>query len=278
MILIIESSADYPSVAISDHQGRIVWDKICLDRQSHSEKLPLLVHEALHFLEDQKYMVCSNIGPLTAVAISHGPGSYTGLRIGTSLAKGLCYSKNIPLISVNGFWGMGNWLLREYSQIEAVFSMLDARREEVYIQRVNRETNSSEKIEIVCGVGNALNTRDVGNAQNPGGVGNSNSDTLETNLPQIEARILNEETLKWMNVMDWSKVAFIGNSNEKALRILNQFEVIQPAIVFSEAPNAYMFGEESAYKLRQGIFEDLAYFEPFYLKDFVPGISTKFKL
>ena len=96
MILIIESSADYPSVALADRSGRIVWEKICSERQSHSEKLPLFVHEALNFLDDQNYMVCTNIGPLSAVAISQGPGSYTGLRIGTSLAKGLCYSKDVP--------------------------------------------------------------------------------------------------------------------------------------------------------------------------------------
>lgn len=260
MILIIESSADYPSVAISDHQGRIVWDKICLDRQSHSEKLPLLVKEALNFIEDQNYMVCSNIGPLTAVAISQGPGSYTGLRIGTSLAKGLCYSKNIPLISVSGFWGMGNWLLKEYGQIESVFAMLDARRDEVYIQRVNRgETPESQLNRFAL-------------------IDYQNFNEIENPSISVEARILNEETLKWMNINDWNSVAFIGNSNEKALRILNEYEIVQPRIVFSEAPNANMFGEESSYKWRQSNFEDMAYFEPFYLKDFVPGISTKFKI
>lgn len=260
MILIIESSADYPSVAISDHQGRIVWDKICLDRQSHSEKLPLLVQEALNFIDDQKYMVCSNIGPLSAVAVSQGPGSYTGLRIGTSLAKGLCYSKNIPLISVNGFWGMGNWLLNEYAHIEMVFALLDARRDEVYIQRVNRGEALKGRFEI-----DYLSD-------------NEYPSLLKNGIQQVEARILNAETLEWMNVNNWNSVGFIGNSNEKALRILNEYMVVNPGVVFSEAPVAYMFGEESAYKWKQNIFEDMAYFEPFYLKDFVPGISTKFKI
>jgi len=260
VILIIESSADYPSVAISDHQGRIVWDKICMDRQSHSEKLPLLVQEALNFIEDQNYMVCSNIGPLTAVAISQGPGSYTGLRIGTSLAKGLCYSKNIPLISVSGFWGMGNWLLKEYGHIESVFAMLDARRDEVYVQRVNRgETPESQFNRSVI-------------------VDNQNLNLLESSSVSVEARILNEETLQWMNIENWNSVAFIGNSNEKALRILNEMDSVQPGILYSEAPNANMFGEESSYKWRQSVFEDMAYFEPYYLKDFVPGISSKFKI
>ncbi len=252
MILIIESSADYPSVALADRSGRIVWEKICSERQSHSEKLPLFVHEALNFLDDQNYMVCTNIGPLSAVAISQGPGSYTGLRIGTSLAKGLCYSKDVPLISVDGFWGMGNWMLKEIPAIQTVFSMLDARRDEVYIQRINRGETPGQK-------GYELN--ELGNE-----------------IPRVEARILNEETLQWMGVEYWSEVGFIGNANEKAIRILNEFQLVQPGGLISEAPNANMFGEEAAYKMNAGLFENVAYFEPYYLKDFVPGVSTKFKI
>jgi tRNA threonylcarbamoyladenosine biosynthesis protein TsaB len=130
--------------------------------------------------------------------------------------------------------------------------MIDARRDEVYIQRINSgETPGNRGYEL---------------------------DDLGNELPKVKARILNEETLKWMDVMDWNRVGFIGNANEKALRILNEIERVNPACVFSEAPQANMFAEEAAYKLEEAIFESVAYFEPYYLKDFVPGVSTKFKI
>ncbi len=252
MILIIESSADFPSVAISDAHGRIVWENMSSEKQSHSEKLPVLVQEAIDFLEDRKNMACTKIGTLEAIAINHGPGSYTGLRIGTSLAKGLCYSKNIPLISVDGFWGMGNWMLKQHDHLQVVFSMLDARRDEVYIQRIHR--------------GESVNNRGFLIHENG------------SEIPRVEAKILNEETLIWMGIDQENEVGFIGNANEKAKRILFGIRSLELGFEFSEAPQASMFGEEAAWKWKEQLFESVAYFEPYYLKDFVPGISTKFKI
>ena len=93
MILSIETSTDVCSVAIHK-QGQLVADRQSSEAYSHAEKLTPLIDEIL---------VDNNIkrGELTAVAVSAGPGSYTGLRIGTSTAKGLCYALEIPLITIS---------------------------------------------------------------------------------------------------------------------------------------------------------------------------------
>ncbi len=98
----IESSADYPSVCLTDEQGNLLWSETVFVKQSHSEQLPVLVEKA--FTELQKLDV-----PLMAVAVNQGPGSYTGLRIGVSLAKGLCYALGCKLLSINGLLAMAYW-------------------------------------------------------------------------------------------------------------------------------------------------------------------------
>ena len=96
MIVLIESSAEFPSVSVCDEQGLLLWDEVGVDRQSHAEKLPMMVQRAVDFARAEGKEIA-------AVAFQEGPGSYTGLRIGVSLAKGLCFGLSVPLISVSGF-------------------------------------------------------------------------------------------------------------------------------------------------------------------------------
>lgn len=220
MILIIESSANFPSVAICDAAGVMQFYEAENVPQSHSEKLPVLVKNALNWLTE-------NTKILQAVAVNAGPGSYTGLRIGVSLAKGICYAKQVPLIAINGLHAMAKTVLKLNPEIQVVYSMLDARRDEVFLQKINR-----------LGI-----------------------------LSEIEAVILTEK----MFVEKWDKVAFVGNSNDKALRILN---VINSMNI--EGPFANQFLDSASEQFANQKFENVAYFEPFYLKDFVPGISKKF--
>ena len=123
MILSIETSTDVCSVAIHK-QGRLVADRQSLEAYSHAEKLAPMIDEIL---------VDNNIkrGELTAVAVSAGPGSYTGLRIGTSTAKGLCYALEIPLITISTLESMLEGI-EHGNENHLLCPMLDARRMEVY--------------------------------------------------------------------------------------------------------------------------------------------------
>ena len=221
MLLVIESSADYPSVCVVDRSGTVVFERRNDTEKSHAEKLPLLVEQARVFIEEQNEKI-------EAVALNEGPGSYTGLRIGTSLAKGLCFGLQVPLISVNGLEAMGVWALKEFPQINKAIAMIDARRDEVYVQRIFREGNNSK----------------------------------------IEAEIIND---KWE--IDPENDLFIGNANEKAVRILQSAEMTQVLGPYAEQLALIAYTKWQAQE-----FESVAYFEPFYLKEFQAGISKKFAL
>ena len=123
MILSLETSTEVCSVAVHN-QGQLVAERESLDAYSHAEKLAPLIDEIL---------ADNNIkrGELSAVAVSAGPGSYTGLRIGTSTAKGLCYALNIPLITISTLESMLEGI-EHGNENHLLCPMLDARRMEVY--------------------------------------------------------------------------------------------------------------------------------------------------
>jgi tRNA threonylcarbamoyladenosine biosynthesis protein TsaB len=123
VILSIETSTDVCSVAIHNN-GRLVADRESLEAYSHAEKLAPLIDE---ILRDSKI----KRSELTAIAVSAGPGSYTGLRIGTSTAKGLCYALNIPLITIGTLESMLEGFENDDENL-LLCPMLDARRMEVY--------------------------------------------------------------------------------------------------------------------------------------------------
>lgn len=133
VILNIETSTTVCSVALSENSTCLLH-KIDFEAQSHARLLPMFLQEALDFLRQHSLK-------LDAVAVSSGPGSYTGLRIGVSTAKGLCYGFNIPLIAIDTLKIIANACLeKEFVESDTLLCpMIDARRMEVYSAFYNKD-------------------------------------------------------------------------------------------------------------------------------------------
>ncbi len=218
-ILFIETSTDVCSVAVS-HDGAIIFNKEDHSGPHHNERLGSFVDEALSYTDNHAL-------PLDYVAVSCGPGSYTGLRIGVSMAKGICYGRNLKLIAVPTLELLCvPVLLRELVTDDAALlcPMLDARRMEVYAQVFDRALQEKRPIHS-----------DVVDA-----------DTYTEFLSH--------------------PMYFFGNGAAKCMKAINHpnahlIEGIEPL-----AKNMLPLAEK---RIAQGKFEDVAYFVPFYLKDFV---------
>ena len=225
-ILNIETSTDACSVAISD-SGQVIFNKEDHSGPNHAVKLGVYVDEALDFLDSHGL-------PLEAVAVSCGPGSYTGLRIGVSMAKGICYGRGVKLIAVPTLELMAvPVLLGEHPEQEdaLIVPMLDARRMEVYAEVLDR--------------------------------------ALKVVRP-IQADIVDADTYK--EYLDQHPVYFFGNGAAKCMETINHpnahlVEGIEPL-----AKNMAPLAEK---RFVEGKFEDVAYFVPFYLKDFVAKMPKK---
>ena len=225
-ILNIETSTDVCSVAISD-SGQVIFNKEDHSGPNHAVKLDVYVDEALDFLDSHGL-------PLEAVAVSCGPGSYTGLRIGVSMAKGICYGRGVKLIAVPTLELMAvPVLLGEHPEEEdaLIVPMLDARRMEVYAEVLDR--------------------------------------ALKVVRP-IQADIVDADTYK--EYLDQHHVYFFGNGAAKCMETINHpnahlVEGIEPL-----AKNMAPLAEK---RFVEGKFEDVAYFVPFYLKDFVAKMPKK---
>ena len=140
-ILHIETSTDVCSVAVSE-DGQVIFDQEDHSGPNHAERLGTMVDEALSFTDNHAI-------PFDAVAVSCGPGSYTGLRIGVSMAKGVCYGRNLKLIAVPTLELLSvPILLREIPEEDALLCpMLDARRMEVYAGIYDRGLKSIRPIQ-----------------------------------------------------------------------------------------------------------------------------------
>ena len=152
-ILHIETSTKVCSVAVSE-DGKVIYEKADLEGPSHAVSCGVFVDEALSFAE-------SHAIPLDAVAVSEGPGSYTGLRIGVSMAKGVCYGRRVPLLSVSTLQLLCVPVLLYHEEIpeESLFvPMIDARRMEVYAavyDRALREVRSIQADIVTAEIGRA---------------------------------------------------------------------------------------------------------------------------
>ncbi|MEZ4803307.1 MAG: tRNA (adenosine(37)-N6)-threonylcarbamoyltransferase complex dimerization subunit type 1 TsaB [Gelidibacter sp.] len=214
-ILNIETATTNCSVSLSK-QGEILVLKEDNNRNySHAESLHLFIDLVLKSADVKP-------AQLDAIAVSKGPGSYTGLRIGVSAAKGLCYALNIPLISVETLQSLSH----QVQTTEGVIApMLDARRMEVYSAIFDSQYNR---------------------------------------IRSTEAQILNESSFE--TYLKKGKVHFIGNGVEKAKTL-----IAHPNAIFMDGklPSAGEMGRLSYEKYKKDDIEDVAYFEPYYLKEFI---------
>lgn len=227
LILNIETSTEVCSVALSEN-GKLLCKKESSEGLNHSELLTVFIEEL--FAENQLQLKSIN-----AVAVSKGPGSYTGLRIGVSVAKGLCYALNIPLVSINSLDVMGIFAaqnVKNYTTLpvgDLLFCpMIDARRMEVYTALYN-----------------------------------SKGEQLEP----ISAEIIDKNFLS--GYLQNHKILFFGNGAEKCKE-----QITHPNALFigPEKTSAQFMGNIAEDKYNKNEFEDVAYFEPFYLKNFVATI------
>ena len=220
IILGIETSTKICSVAVSDGKKLLAIEEEG-GAYSHSEKLTVFI---------QKVLAKANVQlkDLDVIAVSKGPGSYTGLRIGVSVAKGLCYALEKPLIAVDTLQAMArNSLLSG----NLLCPMIDARRMEVYTALYNRENKS---------------------------------------VTPISAKIIDENSFS--EELTNNQITFFGDGAEKCMEVLGKSA--NAKFYDKGFPSAEFINQIALEKFNQQDFEDVAYFEPYYLKDFI-GTTPK---
>ncbi|MEI7486222.1 MAG: tRNA (adenosine(37)-N6)-threonylcarbamoyltransferase complex dimerization subunit type 1 TsaB [Chryseobacterium sp.] len=220
-ILYLETSSRNCSVAISDNDKLLCVCEEVSDNYKQSESLHTFVEWALEGAG-------ISMKEIQAVSLGKGPGSYTGLRIGASSAKGFCYGLKIPLVAVNSLDTMIEPFLDQ--NYDYIIPLIDARRMEVYTA-VYDGKNGKE-------------------------------------LSKTEAKILDETSFEEFKD---KKVLFVGDGAKKAQEIIQL-----PNADFNETiyPSAQYLVKKTLEKIENKEFEDIAYFEPFYLKDF-HGVKKK---
>lgn len=222
MILCIDTATSICTVALCQ-KGELVDKQESIEERSHAAQLTVLIEKIL-----KKAGIKTT--DLDAIAVSKGPGSYTGLRIGVSAAKGIAYASNIPLIAIP------TPLLMYYGAVETgkydyYCPMIDARRMEVYTAVYDSEGRQEEK---------------------------------------INARVIDENSFSAF--LEKGSVLFFGDGAEKCKVIIKH-----KSAYFSESfrISAEYMCKPAFTALENKDFEDVAYFEPFYLKDFIATIPKK---
>jgi len=225
LILGIETSTKICSVAVSDGEKLLAIEEAG-GAYSHSEKLTVFIQKVLDRAKLQ-------LKDIDAIAVSKGPGSYTGLRIGVSVAKGLCYALDKPLIAVDTLQAMARNVAALSNQANALFSpMIDARRMEVYTALYNNKNNS---------------------------------------ITPITAKIIDENSFS--EELTAQKIIFFGDGAEKCVEVLG--ENSNATFLDEGLPSAEFVNQIAFDKYQKQDFEDVAYFEPYYLKDFVATTPKK---
>jgi len=218
LILGIETATKNCSVALFK-DGIVIAEKEHIsDDYTHAEQLTL-------FIQDVIDSANITLNKVEAVALSMGPGSYTGLRIGTSTAKGLCYALDIPLIAISTLKAMA-FAMDKDGKLAIYCPMIDARRMEVF---------------------SAL--YDSNNRQVRG----------------VQADVVDENTYSEFLSND---IIFFGDGSLKCKEIINHKNA---KFIKGIHPSAKNLGILAKAKFENKVFEDVAYFEPYYLKDFVAG-------
>lgn len=219
-ILNIETATKNCSVALAKDGKTILCKEIAEEGYSHAERLHVFIEEIISEAEIQ-------FKDLVAIAVSQGPGSYTGLRIGVSAAKGLCYALGIPLIAVDTLQALA-------SKVKVtdglIVPMIDARRMEVYSAVFS--ANFVKKREVL-------------------------------------AQIINENSFEDFT----EKLYFVGDCNEKCKAVLTKDNFVFLDEIKYPSANEMSALSFDKYKISDTV--DVAYFEPYYLKDFLITTSKK---
>lgn len=229
LILCIETATSVCSVSLSE-DGKVISFREINEHKAHASEITV-------FVEDVLKESNVSIKNLDAVAVSKGPGSYTGLRIGVSATKGICYGLEIPLISVDTLYSMAmgfsefhnDFIQNLYSENILLCPMIDAMRMEVYNQLV---------------------------------------DLKQQTIRKTQAEIIDENSFS--EYFKTHKVIFFGSGADKCKDII----INEKAYFFPSFQNSAKFLAKIAFqKFQSQQFENTAYFEPFYLKDFVAKVK-----
>jgi tRNA threonylcarbamoyladenosine biosynthesis protein TsaB len=219
-ILCIETSAHNCSVAVFDDSKCVGLREDTSGTYMHSASLHT-------FIETSLKDAGISVKQLDAIAVSAGPGSYTGLRIGVAAAKGLAFALNIPLLSVDTLTMMASKAISQHAGSDIYIPMIDARRMEVYMAQYDAQGNP---------------------------------------ISPVEAVVPDEALFQSFK----GSIVFCGDGCSKFI------QWSQPNMVFDAGliPSAQWMGEIAFSRWKDQKVEDLAYFEPFYLKYFIPGIGS----
>ncbi|WP_454981522.1 tRNA (adenosine(37)-N6)-threonylcarbamoyltransferase complex dimerization subunit type 1 TsaB [Capnocytophaga granulosa] len=216
MLLCIETSGKNCSVALFEGLQLVSIREVHTEQFSHSENLHVFIEQVLKE---------SNLQPkaIKAIAISAGPGSYTGLRIGVATAKGLCYGWDIPLIALPTLRILAEQVSYEFTDIEYIIPMIDARRMEVFTSVYSHDFSPilGERAEILT------------------------ESTFDTYLNKGKTIFLGDGITKFQAICKHKNAYFWEN----------------------KFPSAKQMGRLALEKYQAQAFEDIAYFEPFYLKE-----------
>ena len=216
MLLCIETSGKNCSVALFEGLQLVSIREVHTEQFSHSENLHVFIEQVLKE---------SNLQPkaIKAIAISAGPGSYTGLRIGVATAKGLCYGWDIPLIALPTLRILAEQVTYEFTDIEYIIPMIDARRMEVFTAVYSHDFSPilGERAEILT------------------------ESTFDTYLNKGKTIFLGDGITKFQAICKHKNAYFWEN----------------------KFPSAKQMGRLALEKYQAQAFEDIAYFEPFYLKE-----------
>ncbi|MEE9408370.1 MAG: tRNA (adenosine(37)-N6)-threonylcarbamoyltransferase complex dimerization subunit type 1 TsaB [Polaribacter sp.] len=215
IILNIETATKNCSVSLAKDGEILAIKELNNGNYSHAEVLHLFIVDILDETE-------ITVQEISAVAVSKGPGSYTGLRIGVSAAKGLCFAFNKPLISIDTLLSLAHAISIEDGFIAP---MLDARRMEVYSSVFDKDYQQ---------------------------------------IKEIKAEIIDENSFS--EELTKGKVYFLGDGADKCKEIITHSNAV---FIDDKFPSAKEMAALSFFKHKKNDIEDVAYFEPFYLKDFV---------
>lgn len=227
-ILNIETSTNCCSAAITIDGEAVAWRENT-DNANHARELPVFIEELLQEAKQFNWRI-------EAIALSQGPGSYTGLRIGASTAKGLCYGNNIPLIPIDTLQVLcqsakaESEMLHGMAENALLCPMLDARRMEVYTALYDPK--------------------------------------MLTYTDEIKAKVI--DTHSFEDELKQSEIYFFGNGADKCKGVISSENA---HFIDSIVPQARYMGALAERATQRLDVKQMAYFEPFYLKEFVPAPS-----